>query len=401
MGEVFPTVRAVAYFSPMKKRLAIVASVLSLALLAPVSAEGVEFGQDATGDPNAVWMMGSSGFLYSDRIVFTAAHSVDFLGDDFANTAWLLAPGVKNGFDQKKYRIQKILKAPTYRARVGNDNTRVDDFAIIILRESMPVQNKVEVASASDIESFIREKAPVEMVGYGFQNESSRTDLQWRNSQSPHKMTSTLVSGEDLRKYYSTYQGWIEPNQTILDLGVPNNEKTGSNCDGDSGSGFFVQKGNVRYYIGAAGGSQAGITNCRSFLKFPPGGGMSGVNPTFKFLSLIKEAEDFIANEKKLEAAKLEEERLAAELKAKQEAEEKARVEAELKAKLEAEAKIAAEAAAKVAADAALLAAKKSQDLAKKRYLGKSCAKLKSAKTVSGVKFVCVKKGTKLVWALR
>jgi hypothetical protein len=206
------------------------------------------------------------------------------------------------------------------------------------------------------------------------------------------------VSGEDLRKYYSTYQGWIEPNQTILDLGVPNNEKTGSNCDGDSGSAFFVQKGNVRYYIGAAGGSQAGITNCRSFLKFPPGGGMSGVNPTYKFLSLIKEAEDFVANEKKLEAAKLEEERVAAELKAKQEAEEKARVEAELKTKLEAEAKIAAEASAK---DAALLATKKSQDLAKKRYLGKSCAKLKSAKTVSGVKFVCVKKGTKLVWALR
>ena len=80
----------------------------------------------------------------------------------------------------------------------------------------------------------------------------------------------------------------------------------------------------------------------------------------------------------------------------------RARVEAELQAKLDAEAKIAAEAAAKVAADAALLAAtKKSQDLAKKLNAGKSCAKLKSTKAVSGVKFVCVKKGKKLVWALR
>ncbi len=401
MGEVFPTVRGVAYFSPMKKRLAIVASVLSLALLAPMNAQGVEYGQDATGDPNAVWMMGASGFLYSDRLVFTAAHSVEFLGDDFANTAWLLAPGVKNGFDQKKYRIQKILKAPTYRARVGTDNTRVDDFAIIILRESMPVQNKVVVASPADIESFIREKAPVEMVGYGFQNESSRTNLQWRDSQSPHKMTSVLVSGEDLRKYYSTNQGWIEPNQTILDLGIPNTEKNGSVCDGDSGAGFFVQKGDVRYYIGAVGGAQAGITNCRSFLKFPPMGGMSGVNSAYKSLALIKEAEEFVANEKKLEAAR-EDARVAAELKAKQEAAERARVEAELKAKLEAEEKIAAEAAAKVAADAALLAAtKKSQDLAKKQNVGKSCTKLKSVKAVSGVKFVCVKKGNKLVWAVQ
>ena len=373
----------------MKKLLVL---ILAISLSAPVSAEGVEFGQDATGDPNAVWMMGSSGFLYSDRIVFTAAHSVEFLGDDFANTAWLLAPGVKNGFDQKRYRIQKILKAPTYRGRVGKDNTRVDDFAIVILRESMPVRNIVQVASPADIESFIRENTPVEMVGYGFQNESSRTDLQWRNSQSPHKMTSVLVSGEDLRKYYSTYKGLIEPDQTILDLGVPNTEKNGSVCDGDSGAGFFVQKGDVRYYIGAVGGAQAGITNCRSFLKFLPTGGMSGVNPAHTALALVKEAEEFVANEKKLEAAKLEEERVAREIKAKQEADERARVEAA--------ARIAAEVAAKAAADAALLAVtKKSQDLAKKQNVGKSCTKLKSTKAVSGVKFVCVKKGKKLVWA--
>jgi hypothetical protein len=215
-------------------------------------------------------------------------------------------------------------------------------------------------------------------------------------------MTSVLVSGDDVRKYLAAYPGWHQPNQTILDFGIPNNEKIGSNCDGDSGSGFFVQKSNVRYYLGPAGGSQAGITNCNgSFTRFAPNGGMSGITPTHKFLALIKEAEDFVANEKKLEAAR-EEARVAAELKAKQEADERARVEAELKAKIEAEEKIAAEASAKVAADAALLAAaKKSQDLAKKQNVGKSCTKLKSTKTVSGVKFLCVKKGKKLVWVVQ
>jgi hypothetical protein len=393
---LFPFVRVVPYFSGMRKRLAFVASVLSLALLAPLSAEGVEYGQDATGDPNAIRITGtgSSAFLYSDRIVFTAAHVVDVLGDNFVKDAYLFAPGVKSGPDQKRYLIQKVLKAPTYRARVGTDNTRIDDFAIIILRESMPVRNIVQVASLADIESFIREKAPVEMVGYGFQNVAMRKDGQAWNTMSPHKMTSVLVSGDDLRKYYNAYPLWHQPNQTILDFGIPNNEKDGSVCDGDSGAGFFVQKANVRYYIGAVGGQQAGITNCNAPLgRFAPNGGMSGINPAYKHLALIKEAEDFVANEKKLEAAKLEEERVARELKAKQEADERARVEAELKAKLEAE--------AKAAADAALLAAtKKSQDLAKKLNVGKSCAKLKSTKAVSGVKFVCVKKGKKLVWAL-
>ncbi len=399
MCEVFPTVTVVAYFSSMKKRLAIVASVLSLALLAPMSAEGVEFGQDALGDPNAVWVMGASGFLYSDRIVFTAAHTADYFGE----AGYLFEPGVKVGPDNKKYFAQKILNAPTYRARVGTDNTRVDDFAIIILRESMPVRNSVQVASAADIESFIREKAPVEMVGYGYQSVAMRNDLQERNTMSPHKMTSVLVSGDDLRKYLAAYPSWHQPNQTILDFGIPNNDKDGSVCDGDSGAGFFVQKGNVRYYLGAVGGSQAGITNCNAPLgRFAPNGGMSGISPTHKFLALIKEAEDFVANQKKLEAAKLEQERVAAELKAKQEAEERARVEAELKAKLEAEAKLAAEVAAKEAAKAALLASKKKiQDSVKKQYVGKSCPKLKATKNVSGVKLSCIKNGKKLVWAVR
>jgi hypothetical protein len=386
----------------MKKRLAIVASVLSLALLVPISADGVEFGQDATGDPNAVWVMGASGFLYSDRIVFTAAHTIDAGGGDkFLNESYLFAPGVKNSFNNKRYFAQKVLKSPTYKDRSDADGTRIDDFGIIILRESMPVRNKVVVASPADIESFVREKAVVELVGYGLQNAAMRNDLQARNNQAPHKMTSVLVAGDELRQYYSSNPGLLRPTQTILGLGMRNSEKTGSNCDGDSGSGIFHQKGDIRYYIAPTGGSQAGIKNCYDNQKFAPDGGMTGITPTHKFLALIKEAEEFVANEKKLEAAR-EEARVAAELKAKQEADERARVEAELKAKIEAEEKIAAEAAAKVAADAALLAAtKKSQDLAKKQNVGKSCTKLKSVKAVSGVKFVCVKKGKKFVWAVQ
>ena len=403
MGEVFPTVRGVAYFSPMKKRLAIVASVLSLALLVPISADGVEFGQDATGDPNAVRIIatGSSAFLYSDRIVFTASHVIDVLGDNFVKEAYLFAPGVKSGPDQKKYWVQKVLKAPTYKDRSDADGTRIDDFAIIILRESIPMRNTVQVATPAEIESFVREKAVVELVGYGYQNAAMRTDLQARNNQAPHKMTSVLVAGDELRQYYSSNPGLLRPTQTILGLGMRNSEKTGSNCDGDSGSGIFHQKGNVRFYIAPTGGSQAGIKNCYDNQKFAPDGGMTGITPTHKFLALIKEAEEFVANEKKLEAAR-EEARVAAELKAKQEADERAKVEAELKAKIEAEEKIAAEVAAKVAADAALFAAtKKSQDLAKKQNVGKSCAKLKSVKSISGVKFICVKKGKKLVWAVQ
>ena len=358
----------------IKKLLAL---ILAISLSAPVSAEGVEYGQDATGDPNAVWVMGASGFLYSDRIVFTVAHTIEYFGD----AGYLFAPGVKSGPDNKKYFPQKILMAPTYRARVGTDNTRIDDFAIIILRESMPVRNSVQVASPADIESFIREKTPVEMVGYGLQNVAMRTDSQARNTMSPHKMTSVLVSGDDLRKYHAAYPSFHQPNQTMLDFGVPNDATNGSVCDGDSGAGFFVQKGNVRYYLGAVGGQQAGITNCNAPLgRFAPNGGMSGFNPTHKLLALIKEAEDFVANEKKLEAIQ-EAARVAAGLKAKQEAEEAAaKAAAELKAKQDAEAQAAAELKAKQEAEAKASALKKTTI---------TCVKGKLTKKVTAVKPKC------------
>jgi hypothetical protein len=85
------------------------------------------------------------------------------------------------------------------------------------------------VASPADIESFIREKATVEMVGYGFQNVAIANRLTMaRYNNSPHKMTSVLVSGEDLRKYYTAYPSWHQPNQTMLDFGIPNDATTGS-----------------------------------------------------------------------------------------------------------------------------------------------------------------------------
>jgi hypothetical protein len=292
--------------------------ILAVSLSAPLSAQGVEYGQDASGDPNAVWIMGSSGFLYSDRIVFTASHVIDVLGDRFVNEAYLYAPGVKIGPSQKKYWAQKVLKAPTFKDRSDADGTRIDDFAIIILRDSMPMRNNVQVASSAEIEFFIREKTVIEMVGYGLQNAAMRTDLQARNNLTPHKMTSVLVAGDELRQFYNNNPGLLRPTQTILDLGMRNSEKTGSVCDGDSGAGIFFQKGNVRYYIAPIGGSQAGIKNCNDSQQFPAAGGMTGITATNKFLALVKEAEDFVANEKKLEAA--------AELKVKQEAEAKAAV---------------------------------------------------------------------------
>ena len=95
-----------------------------------------------------------------------------------------------------------------------------------------------------------------------------------------------------------------------------------------------------------------------------------------KFLDLIKSAEAFVEEQKKTQLVKAEEARLAAELKAKQEAEAKAKA-AELKAQQEAEAKAAAELKAKQEAEAKAGALKKTTI---------TCVKGKLTKKVTSVK---------------
>jgi membrane protein involved in colicin uptake len=118
---------------------------------------------------------------------------------------------------------------------------------------------------------------------------------------------------------------------------------------------------------------------------------MSWIDPKSKLPSLIKEAEEIVAEDKRKEFAIAEEARLAAELKTKQEAEAKAKAEAEAKAKAEAEAKAKVEAEAKAAAElkAKQEAEAKAKSEAAKKTTTITCVKGKLTKKVTAAKPKC------------
>jgi membrane protein involved in colicin uptake len=105
---------------------------------------------------------------------------------------------------------------------------------------------------------------------------------------------------------------------------------------------------------------------------------MSWIDPNSKLRDLLKTAEKIVEEDKKREFTIAEEIRLAAELKAKQDAEVKAT--AELKAKQEAEALLAAELKAKQEAEAKAAALKKTTII---------CTKGKLTKKLTAVKPKC------------
>ena len=343
-------------------------------------AHSVEFGQDATGDPNAVQIStNTSGFLYSERIILTAAHVLNYLriqpnGD---TDGFVFAPGLADKSNAKRYKIIKAFIPKTF---INLDNSKniaaVDDFAIVVIDEDMPLKVKVKIATEDQMRRFAKDKSEVVMIGYGLQSGSQRKNPQ-DIIRAPHKMTGYLYTPEMMVEHHRQYN--LRPSSwTTSDWGTNSNQKTGSICSGDSGSGYFVEENSVRYYVGTAGNGGE-TSNCKEdgTFSFTTGGFMAYFTSPNKFLDLIKSAETFVEEQKKLELVKAEEVRLAAELKAKQEAESKA---AELKAQQEAEAKAAADLKAKQEADAKAAATKKTTI---------TCVKGKLTKKVTSVKPKC------------
>lgn len=356
--------------------LGLIVSNLSLA-------QSVEFGVDATGDPNAVKVGGGSGFLYSERIVLTVGHVIG-AENPGAVPYWeregvIYNPGIVTIAGQKQYKVKKVLIPSTYTKPDYANNIINDDNAVIILSEDIPMTKRAVYATEEQLQRFVKEKSKVELVGYGITHGSQRPVTNV-NNRAPHKLTSTLISPQEVIQFYKQYPNvdWKKINKPGVYGIVQHRELQQSHiCDGDSGSVFFVEENNVRYVLGTTGLGLV-MNNCpppETWYGFPS---MSWIDPNSKLRDLIKEAEKIVEEDKKKEAALAEEVRLAAEMKAKQEAEAKAA--AELLAQKEAEAKAAAELKAKLEAEA------KTAVLTKTTI---TCVKGKLTRKVTAVKPKC------------
>ena len=387
----------------MKKGILGLCISLILTFISLNSTSAVEFGQDATGDPNAVKVGGGSGFLYSERIVLTVAHT---FGKDLVNSIpyWeregvIYKPGIVSIAGQKQYKIKKILIPSTYVYPDYANNIIIDDLAVIILSEDIPVTKKAVLATEEQMKRFVKEKSKVELVGYGITHGSQRDQLRPVNNgvpinnRPPNRLTSTLMSPEMVIQFYQQYPNvdWKKINKPGVYGIVQHRELQQSHiCDGDSGSVFFVEEDNVRYVLGTTG---LGLVNnnCPPPEYEYPFPSMSWIDPASKLPSLIKAAEEIVAEDKRKEFAQAEEARLAAELKAKQEAEAKAKAEAESKAKAEAEAKAKAEAEAKAKAEEE---AKAQAELKAKQEAEAKAAAEKKKTTITCIKGKIMRKVT-------
>ena len=261
------------------------------------------FGQ---GGPSEVSLTaGWSGFLYSPRIVFSAAHShyrFDNSGKRILQEPSYITVGKPNSSAKNAEGRAKVIKTFVGDYKKSSTGWTLNDFIVLVLDRDLATVSPAKLMTA-EIEAELV-KARAEIVFHGYGEYRDRCDPGQKNpcaedrnnpnkspSEFPRIMRSNLAPKSDFP--WLQGQGLIElANETLL--------TNLSTCPGDSGSGTTATyKGEV-FYVGQGISTgmnfyACGATNTPANEKHPRE--MGFISPVFKHLDLIKQAEDFVAQQ--------------------------------------------------------------------------------------------------------
>jgi hypothetical protein len=248
----------------------------------------------------------SSGFLYSPRIVFTAAH-VLHPGDDRivehfkpapSDWIWVGMPNAKIKSGTTRIQAEKIFISDEYKSRDfwtknGNRVTRINDFAVIILKKPIFINDKkVELLTPELHQSFIDSAESVKFSGYGA-TKSQELGKSCDNRQ-PYSHEATVIN----KNIYTDRLIWTSTLNVKVNAGMPNT------CDGDSGSGYIKHYFDKYIYLGAVGSGGWQNHNCGSYEPFLNLDSVGGADPVYLFKDLIAEAEKYVADNPYIENKK-------------------------------------------------------------------------------------------------
>ena len=254
------------------------------------------YGSDSPTPPNSGDQASYSGFLYSSRIVFSAAHSeyqFDQQGNkiQFARKYLFIGlPNSKAGDYKGAVKVALRLVAKNYRS----NNATLDDFAIYVLEKDLVPAAPVKLLTP-EIETEIREsKTPIKMHGYGeYQdrcepNEAMPCMQRYKKTLQPRSLTSILYTLADVEAMV----GYKRPQ--LVDHLIMNNGKTGFGCSGDSGGSVTSTYKNEFIYLATTPNGNS-VYACGASSGHDGKGGVSYASPVYKHLDILKEAEDYVA----------------------------------------------------------------------------------------------------------
>ena len=256
------------------------------------------FGQD--GPSEVRLMAGWSGFLYSPRIVLSAAHShyrFDNNGNRILIEPAFITVGKPNSSAKDAEGRAKVIK--TF---VADFTQMGNDFIVLVLDRDLVTVSPAKLMTAEIEAELVNARSEVVFHGYGeyrdrcAPGEKNPCKKDWNNL---NQRTSELprIVRMNLAPLSDSYFSWLTGNQrTELRETVISNPQ---GCPGDSGGLITTAyKGDLLYLgQGLAGANvyACGAGNAKSKENDPNSFGW--FSPIYKHLDLLKEAEAFVAQQ--------------------------------------------------------------------------------------------------------
>ena len=288
-------------------------------LFTPTAALAIKDGESAAGHPRIVALyfqlsptrptpiQSCTGFLYSPRIVFTAAHCVhdgQRMRDMIAlrpDQMRVGVPGARSGPSAKKVSVERIFTKPGYRFYDTNGGySYTNDFAVLVLEKPLRKVAKAKLASSQLLEELILKKAKVTTGGYGQKSaEDALANLEYRST-FPSKATFNLIPTElglnSVRERMAMWNRNYYQSEGVkfmrYEIG------TAHPCNGDSGSGFFLDSKKTPTYLGVTWPAVHPLCESGNFgseERFkPPSGYVVAFRGIYMDLDVVNQAQDYV-----------------------------------------------------------------------------------------------------------
>ena len=261
------------------------------------------FGQQSPSEVSLT--AGWSGFLYSPRIVFSAAHAhyrFDNNGKRILQEPKYITVGKPNSSAKSAEGRAKVIKTFVGDYKKSSTGWTLNDFIVLVLDRDLATISPAKLMTAEIEAELVKARAEIVFHGYGEYRDrcdpgqknpcaEDRNNLNKSPSELPRIMRSNLAPKSDFP--WLQGQGLIElANETLL--------TNLSTCPGDSGSGTTTTYNGEEFYVGQGISTgmnfyACGATNAPANEKHPRE--MGFISPIFKHLDLIKQAEDFVAKQ--------------------------------------------------------------------------------------------------------
>jgi hypothetical protein len=245
-----------------------------------------------------------SGFLYSPRIVFSAAHSehrFDELGNKIGQPfpeIYVGLPNSKAGDDAVLVRVEKRIIATNYRS----NNGLLDDFVIYILEKDLFAIEPARLLTPEIELELIANKVPVRVHGYGeyidrcVNGDTPPCRKSEKSSELPRSLSSFLVTRAEAEAALGYTLSNLANHLTIL------NGRTGFGCPSDSGGSITATYQSQQIYLGPTPNGN-GVYACGAAGQMHSSGGVNYSSPVYKHLEILKEAEEHVASQRARENA--------------------------------------------------------------------------------------------------